>query len=516
MRALRSLPLLLLGLLAGLGPAGAASDWQRKVEPALLAAVAHGRAEALIVLGEQADLAPAAALPTRAEKGRFVVARLQQTARELQAGLLAELAARGIDHQPFWVANFVAARLDAPALAAVAARDEVAAVELSGRFSLPPAPAETPPRPESPDGVEWGLAKVQAPPVWALGIRGQGVVVGGQDTGYEWNHPALREQYRGWNGSSASHAFHWHDAIHAGGGSCGANSPEPCDDHGHGTHTAGTMVGDDGGTNQIGMAPAARWIGCRNMNQGYGTPATYSECFQWFLAPTDLAGQHGDPALAPAVINNSWGCPPAEGCTYPEILRTVVENVRAAGIVVVASAGNSGSSCATVQDPPAIYAAAFTVGATDANDTIAGFSSRGPVTVDGSGRLKPDIAAPGSSVRSAIRGGGYGTMSGTSMAGPHVAGLVALILSAAPALDGRVETIERLIARSAVPLGTSQLCHPDIPAGAVPNPTFGHGRIDALAAVAAALDWIFEDGFESGGLPGGWAGWDSPGGAGQP
>ncbi|MDI9630709.1 MAG: hypothetical protein QM311_04545, partial [Acidobacteriota bacterium] len=138
MRALRSLPLLLLGLLAGLGPAGAASDWQRKVEPALLAAVAHGRAEALNVLGEQADLAPAAALPTRAEKGRFVVARLQQTARELQAGLLAELAARGIDHQPFWVANFVAARLDAPALAAVAARDEVAAVELSGRFSLPP------------------------------------------------------------------------------------------------------------------------------------------------------------------------------------------------------------------------------------------------------------------------------------------------------------------------------------------------------------------------------------------
>ncbi|MCL4836356.1 MAG: S8 family serine peptidase [Thermoanaerobaculia bacterium] len=483
------------------------ASWQLKVDPELLAAVPGGSAEALIVLGRQADLAPAGALGTRAEKGRFVVETLRRTAREEQRGLLAALAARGVEPRPLGVADAGAARRAAAALAAVAARPEVAAVEASGRFALPEPPFDDAPLPpEGPEAVEWGIAKVQAPLVWAMGIRGQGVVVGGQDTGYDWDHPALQAQYRGWNGTAADHDHNWHDAVHAGGGSCGANSPEPCDDHGHGTHTAGTMVGDDGGANQIGMAPEAQWIGCRNMNVGNGTPATYSECFQWFLAPTDLAGQNPDPALAPAVINNSWGCPPSEGCTDPQILRTVVENVRAAGIVVVVSAGNSGPSCSTVQDPPAIYDAALSVGSTTSSDTISSFSSRGPVLVDGSGRLKPEVSAPGSSVRSAARGGGYTTMSGTSMAGPHVAGLVALVISAAPALDGRVDAIERIVARSAVPLGTTQVCDVDIPAGAVPNPTFGHGRIDALAAVAAALDWVFDDGFEGGGLPGPWSG----------
>ena len=499
--------LLVAGLSLAAPLAAGEAAWQLKVDPELLAAVHGGSAEALIVLGRQADLAPAGALRTRAEKGRFVVETLRRTAGEEQRGLLAALAARGVAHRPFWVANFVWARLDAAALAAVAARADVAAVETSGRFALPEPPFDdAPPPPEGPEAVEWGIAKVQAPLVWALGIRGQGVVVGGQDTGYDWDHPALQGKYRGWNGTTADHNQNWHDAIHAGGGVCGANSPVPCDDGSHGTHTMGTMVGDDGAGNQIGMAPDAKWIGCRNMDQGWGTPATYSECFQWFLAPTDLAGQNPDPALAPAVINNSWGCPPSEGCTTPDILRTVVENVRAAGIVVVASAGNSGSSCTTVRDPPAIYDAAFSVGSTTSSDAISSFSSRGPVTIDGSGRLKPDVSAPGSSVRSSVPGTGYATMSGTSMAGPHVAGLVALVISAAPGLDGRVDTIERIVARSAVPLGTTQVCDIDIPSGAVPNPTFGHGRIDALAAVAAALDWIFDDGFEGGGLPGAWSG----------
>src|SRR5207253_5916476 len=140
------------------------------------------------------------------------------------------------------------------------------------------------------------------------------------------------------------------DAIHSGGGSCGPNSLFPCDDYGHGTHTTGTTSGDDGAGNQVGVAPGAKWIGCRNMDVGNGTPASYTECFQFFMAPTDLSGQNPNPALRPHVMNNSWGCPTSEGCA-PDTLRTVVENSQASGIFVEVSAGNSGSSCGTVNDP---------------------------------------------------------------------------------------------------------------------------------------------------------------------
>ena len=265
----------------------------------------------------------------------------------------------------------------------------------------------TPPAPASPSAIEWNITKVNAPTVWAAGFTGQGAVVAGQDTGYQWDHPALKGKYRGWDGSTASHDYNWHDSIHSGGGSCGANSLFPCDDHGHGTHTMGTMVGDDGLGNQVGMAPGAKWIGCRNMDQGNGTPVTYSECYQFFIAPTTVAGTNPDPSKAPDVINNSWGCPVSEGCTDPNVMLTIVNNVRAAGIVTVHSAGNSGSACSTISEPSAIYDSSTTVGATTSTDAIASYSSRGAVTVDGSNRLKPDISAPGSSIRSSVPGGGY-------------------------------------------------------------------------------------------------------------
>ncbi|MCK4315892.1 MAG: S8 family serine peptidase, partial [Anaerolineae bacterium] len=333
-----------------------------------------------------------------------------------------------------------------------------------------------------PASIEWGVRNVNADDVWALGYTGQSIVVAGQDTGYDWDHPALVNQYRGYNGVTATHDYNWHDAIHSGGGVCGPDSPEPCDDHGHGTHTMGTVVGDDGGSNQIGVAPGARWIGCRNMDVGWGTPATYIECFEFFIAPYPVGGDpisDSVPSLAPHVINNSWTCPPSEGCDW-DTLQEVVEKVRAAGIVVVASAGNSGSACSTVSDPPALYDAAFSVGATISSDSIASFSSRGPVTRDGSGRRKPDVSAPGVSVRSSQRSGGYTSMSGTSMAGPHVAGTVALLWSAAPSLIGDVDTTEQIIAQAARPrVDTSCGGEP----GGRPNNVYGWGIVDALAAV---------------------------------
>jgi subtilisin family serine protease len=257
----------------------------------------------------------------------------------------------------------------------------------------------------------------------------------------------------------------------------------------------GVAVGDDGGTRQIGVAPGAKWMGCRNSDLGGGTPATYMECFQWLVAPTDLANLNPDPSKAPHVINNSWACIPAEGCN-PDTLQTTVENVRAAGIVVVAAAGNDGTECETVDYPPAIYDASLTVGATDSSDVIGAISSRGPVTIDGSNLMKPDLTAPGISVTSAVgiwdiyTGGvywDYFTASGTSASAPHVTGAIALLLQARPDLIGNVDEIETLLRAATIPYTSIQPCGGLGPA-VTPNQVFGHGRLDLVTLFLGDAD----------------------------
>ena len=471
-------------------PTALAGDWQSKVDPTLLQEMAQrgdsASVQFIIELAAQAEIGDTSHLGSKEAKGQYVFEQLTAVAKASQAPLLAELQAQNVAHRPYWVVNVIWAQGEFALLPQLAQRTDVAYIHANPTVPLSEvAPIEQQmAQALGALAIEWGVQKINAPSVWAEGFTGQGVVIGGQDTGYQWNHPALINQYRGWNGVTADHNYNWHDAIHTGsGGSCGLSSPVPCDDHNHGTHTMGTMVGDDGGANQIGVAPGAKWIGCRNMDVGDGTPTTYIECFQWFLAPTDLTGANPMPSLAPHVINNSWGCPTSEGCNVGNfhIMQAVVENLRAAGMMVVVSAGNSGPTCNTVNTPAAIFAASYTVGSTTSTDTISGFSSRGIVTVDGSNRMKPDISAPGSSIRSSVRGGGYGTSSGTSMAGPHVAGAVALLISAQPELAGDVDALEMLLNGSALPRTTTQLCGADTTTS-VPNNVFGHGRLDVLAA----------------------------------
>ena len=443
--------------------------------------------EFFAVMRDQANVEVASSLVTREQKGRFVFEQLQSAANASQAEVRRWLDANGIPHRPYWIVNAILVDGGIDVAASLAERDDIVKLSDNPQVRMPMPVVEIAPKASTATtAVEWGVAKIRAPELWAGGFTGQGIVVASADTGVDWTHPGLRAKYRGWDGTQANHDYNWHDAIHAPNVRCGASTTAPCDDGLHGTHTVGTMVGDDGAGNQVGVAPGARWIGCRNMNNGVGTPATYIECFQFFLAPTTIAGTNPDPSKAPDVVNNSWGCPVSEGCVDVLVLEAATKNLKAAGITVVTSAGNAGAQgCFTINDPIAIYSSAFSVGATDINDTIAFFSSRGPVTVDGSGRRKPDVSAPGVSVRSTIPGPGYTTLQGTSMASPHVAGAVALLLSGRAHLRGRPSDIQRALEASAVPRSSS-VCESNNVA-AIPNNTYGWGRIDVRSAFDLAI-----------------------------
>ena len=469
--------------------------WMNKVDPWVLETAANGQTEFILYLREQADLSHAAQFSAKIEKGKYVYSQLAGLALRTQGPILSMLEKSGLQHRSYWIENMIWVRGDLSAVQAMAQLPDVAHIYANPRIKMDlPDPSRSliPPEPQSPDTIRWNISIVRAPDVWAMGYTGQGAVVGGADTGYQWDHPALIDQYRGWDGFNANHNYNWHDAIDTVGDPW-HDSPTPVDPYGHGTHTMGTMVGDDGADHQIGVAPGAKWIGCRNMDyHGYGTPATYIECYEWFIAPYPIGGNpltQGDASKAPDVINNSWACIDSEGCPDGSILLLdAVQAVRAAGILTVHSAGNSGPACGTIRDPAAIYPESFTVGATNSSDRMYEASSRGPATVNYQDHsetvLKPNVSAPGVSVYSSIPTNTYGYATGTSMAAPHVAGLVALMISAHPNLAGNVDEIEDLIEGSAVALTPSNQECGGISDRQVPNNTFGWGRIDALTAVA--------------------------------
>lgn len=467
--------------------------WETKVETSILEKIAQDNHDTdfIVWLATDTDLSKAQMLSSKLEKGKFVFEELSKTAAATQKNVISVLKSSKRKYYPLIIVNAVVGRGNRAIIEQLASLPEVKMILADPAVKMQ-YPVESS---EGERTAEWGIQKIKADSIWLLGFKGSGAVVAGQDTGYDWQVPALKDKYRGWNGSYAVHNYNWFDAVdslivpNSTQNPWGYSVSSPIDDDGHGTHTMGTMVGKDGAY-EIGVAPQAKWIGCRNMDRGWGKPSSYTKCFNWFLAPRDSLGNNPMPALAPDVINNSWGCPPVEGCTTAgtyALMEQAVNNLKAAGVMVVVSAGNDGPNCRTIMNPASIFENSFTVGATDINDNIASFSSRGPATTNGIYRLKPNVTAPGVGVFSCLPSwqGTYGVKSGTSMAGPHVAGAVALLLSAQPTLKGQVNTIETILESTANALITADTCGQT--QGITPNNVFGYGRINLLQGISQTL-----------------------------
>jgi serine protease AprX len=456
------------------GQAGTASA-ASKVSAMVLRDTAHGHSTSfLVILSSQADLSRAAALSGKEAKGRFVFDTLRTQADRTQAPIKALLDRLGASYRSHWAVNLLRVTGGRDVVDALAARADVARIVPNPWMKSTVLPTAAARPAAAPNTVEWNVARVRAPRAWARGYTGQGIVLGNIDTGQQWDHPALKPQYRGWNGSTADHNYNWYDATNP-------NQKVPVDPYGHGTHTTGTMVGDDGGTNQIGVAPGAQWMACRSMDSsGFGSPDTYITCFEFMMAPWDLNGNNPDPSKAPVAISNSWYCSISlEGCTQ-SVLFSTVQAVRAAGIVPVVAAGNSGPTCQTIGNdgPPAQYDESFTVGATTMSNTLASFSSRGPASFQGT-RVKPDISAPGQTVRSSYPPNTYATLDGTSMATPHIAGAIAVLYSAKPELIGDVDGTELALENSAIHFNSSE-CSSN---GTYPNNLYGYGFVNVFRAI---------------------------------
>ncbi|MEV6107972.1 S8 family serine peptidase [Streptomyces sp. NPDC051940] len=459
-----SLPLL-AAVPASAGTPAEASALARKADDRVLARFAdQDRTTFWVRLDSTADLAAAAHEKAKARKGRAVLAAETAHAARAQAGLKALLKKEGAAYRGFWIDNSLRVTGDKALAEKLAARPEVAAVEADDPVELPaPLPGTDEP---AVDAVEWNISRIGADKVWKeLGDRGEGIVVANIDSGVQYNHPALVRNYRGTRADGTfDHAYNWFDPT----GVCSAGQG-PCDNHGHGTHTMGTMAGDDGLGNQVGVAPGATWIAAKGCADSSCDRAHLLAAAEWMIAPTDADGANPRPDLAPDVINNSWGANVLD--TW---LQQTVRSWRAAGIFPAFSNGNAGPECNTAGSPGA-YPESYASGAYDSSGAIAGFSSRG-TGVDGA--IKPDIAAPGVNIRSSWTGGSYSAISGTSMASPHTAATVALMWSAAPALRGDVAETVQLLDTTAVDVDAT-----GCGGTAADNNTFGEGKLDAYAAV---------------------------------
>ncbi len=398
----------------------------------------------VVTLSEALDPTPPADTD-RAARREAVVRGLQEQAQASQRSLVARLEALSrsgsvLGQTSLWVTNAVSVTATPAAIRELAGRRDVVSVEPDAiEVSL----AAT--------GVEANIATTGAPTLWAAGLTGRGAVVGFLDTGVDTSNRDLAASWRGGANS-------WFDPYDE-------HPSSPVDVDGHGTGTAGVVVGDAGPGSSYGMAPGAQWIAARVFDDRGATSTTaIHEAFQWMLDPD------ADPSTddAPDVVNASWALGAGPSCDLT--LQPDVQALRAAEVVPVVAAGNFGPGTASSASP-GNYPESLSVAAVDGADVVWAYSSSGPSTCGGRDRVFPDLVAPGVSVLTADRYDGYQYLGGTSIAAPHVAGALALLVGAHPGTA--TDAVEAALVDSAVDLGATG-----------PDERYGSGRIDVAAAHA--------------------------------
>ena len=446
--------------------------------------------EAIAFFNHQADIASLnqqlkQIRATLAERNRRVIIELQEAATHTQPVMIAyldELKARDVvkDYRMFWIANMFHVRAARDGIEALAAHPD-----LDILYANFPIELIEPVEYESGESLllrhEIGLERINALAAWEHGWTGEGRVVMNIDTGVDGTHPALSERFRGDVDGDGDYDESWLDPYDT-------DWDFPQDGGSHGTHTMGTICGRSAaGGDTIGVAIDAQWIAAAAVDRGGGINRTIQDIlisFEWAVDPDGDSETQDNPDA----IGNSWGIPDGyewEDCD--ETFWQVIDNVEAAGSVVIFSAGNEGyNGLRSPADRAETYYNVFSVGAVNGNNPdlpIASFSARGPTECARDElSIKPEVVAPGVNVRSSVPGGGYSTMSGTSMSSPHVTGAVAVIRQANPDLD--VDTIKEILISTAHDLPF------DNPDGE--ENTFGHGIIDLYeACLLAQADYGF-------------------------
>ncbi|MFC2107048.1 S8 family serine peptidase [Bacteroidota bacterium] len=419
------------------------------------------------------------------ERRSFVVSELKAFSKQSQYNISKYLSDKVLTNEVeevhnFWITNVISCKASKEVINELSLQgnidridhDEVRYLLIGEQIATPAQPLQTPGAKE----ITPNVIKVNAPDVWNLGYTGQGVVVAVLDVGVNYNHSDLEDHM--WE--SVDYPNHGYDFAY--------NDNDPMDNHGHGTHCAGTVAGDGTAGSQTGMAPDAAIMAVKILNDNGGGQESHS----W--AGFEFAVDNGAD-----VISFSVGWPHSYNPARSS-WRNTLDNTLAAGVVAAIAAGNEGGNINNPDDvrtpgdcpPPWLnpdqtllggISACVCVGATDNNDNIAYFSSRGPSSWEvispfndypfnpEMGLLRPDVSAPGVNIKScnAFNVNGYTFMDGTSMATPGVAGVMALLISKVPGLTP--QAIDIALETTSVDLGAVGK-----------DNVFGAGRIDALQA----------------------------------